>query len=64
MGEEDEKTFEWTSVEETCFNLLKMHISRALLESHPRFDLPFCTQTDAFNYGLGGFIYQVYKPNS
>lgn len=34
-------------------------MSRQILEVHPRSDRPFYLMSDASNFGLGGFVYQM-----
>lgn len=52
--------FKWESRQETAFVRLKFKIARQFLETHPDFTIPFYVQTDASNFGIGGFIYQVH----
>ncbi|KAK7605130.1 hypothetical protein V9T40_006988 [Parthenolecanium corni] len=56
--------FEWGEKEENSFIKLKEEMSRQLLEAHPKFDRPFYNMSDASNYGIGGFVYQMNNKNN
>lgn len=51
--------FKWEDEQKHAFEKLKHEMSRCLLEAHPRFDRTFYIMSDASQYGVGGFVYQM-----
>jgi hypothetical protein len=52
------RTFEWTEVEQKCFEEVKKLVANFVVRHVPDFDRDFHLYTDASQYGRGGFLGQ------
>ena len=51
--------FEWGTIQQRAFDELKSAILAAPALHMPDFTKPFCGRSDASDYGVGGYIYQL-----